>query len=609
MSASVPSIEQDANHQAAAANEGILVIEGQSTTPLGPRIVFANDLACQMTGFQLFELQGAPFGLIYEPSDLKSLLRKLPAIAESERYFWMERDVVGRGGKRERAYWTIRKSDSSTKQTAPEFLITLLPLGWSPSESEPVVVKDEKESSQTPLAAEKEEESKIDPTDQSVEESPAAQHHDAPAMPADPVPSAEVREVSNELEPERPSPDPAERSGDIAEVSGHELTAMRLQTLSLAAGGIAHDFRNALQTIRSSLEMASCAMSEPKALDEALSDATEALQDAELLAGEMIAFSRGGEAETKIVRLPELIRRIATVCTAGTNIQCSLSFARELPAIHARANQLYQVFQNLLVNACQATPNAQGMIEVKGGKASFTNQNRFGMPAGDFAAVSIRDRGHGIPPELMERIFEPHFTTKKDGSGLGLATCKTIVESHGGQIHVFSQKGAGTEFLLFFPAIEDESNLEQAEKNQASLQDYRKSAPRQINKKAHVLVVDDDKRVLKATEKLLERTGYTVTARLDGRSGIEAYQSALQSSNPIDIVLLDMTLPGGLCGDEVLSELRGLGTRLPVIATSGYVEKADHEIFLERGYQAALPKPYGIAELSAMIEETLQQAR
>lgn len=511
----------------------IVVIEGRALTPLGPRMVFANDAASKVSGYEINSLVGSPLGLIYDHGDLGSLIKKLPHIARQTSFFYMDRTLVRNGGLRQIAHWTIRPT-SRAEDPEQYFTLTFKPI-------EPVPTQE-------------------------------------------PAPSTVLKLPIIEQS--------AEKS---------EIEKSRTESLALTAAGVAHDFKNALQAIKSNLEMARLVTPQGGKLEAYLSGAHFALADAESLARQMVAFTRGGTGQKKPVQVADLLQRVSHLCTAGSRIRSQISIEDPLRPVEGDSSQIYQVLHNLVVNARQAMPNG-GIIHLSAANTDLDSDNAFSVPPGSYTVVSVRDRGCGIPAEDLPHIFESRFTTKKDGTGIGLASCKAIVENHGGVIRAASRPGVGTEFLVFLPS----SNAASAPSSTAPVMPRRNGpAPSPDNGTGKILVVDDQPEVAKAACGLLKHLGYESIRASNGDEAVRYYRDSLDSFEPIEAVLLDMTLPGGLTGEDVMRELKIIDHNVRVIATSGYFDDESGEQLMPQGFCEILPKPYSISDLSDAVSRAL----
>lgn len=549
------------NRQSKDNGVSILVIESFASTPLGPKIVFANDLAMRETGYEEKSLVGSPLGLIYDRNDLRNLIKKLPVIAARAGFCWMNRALIRNGGMKETMHWTIRPTKRENGR-AQHFTLTFKSIHES---------------------------SKSDPTARSARPSPTE------LAPESRITDKTVADSSN---------------GDLEKA----LHKTRSESLAMAAGGVAHDFKNALQTIKSNLEIAHSLAEDRLKISTCLDEANHALDDAEILARQMLAFTRGDQFKSKIFDITAQVQRASSLCTAGSRVSCQLNLEPRLRLVEGDPDRIYQVLHNLVINACQAMPNG-GVLHLTTGNADLDLQNRYLVEAGSYTVVSVRDRGCGIPPDLLPQIFENNFSTKTDGSGFGLASCRAIVKAHGGEIRAASKVGVGTEFLVFLPSTR--KTIERSEINPTQLNNLSSSTNNKmpesisrtcqtsINKACRVLVVEDQAPVLKATQGLLKHLGHDCYEAMDGESAIRTYRQHLDSAEPIDIVLLDMTLPGGLHGVDVYRELQRMDPKVLVIATSGYFEDEPNDAVAEAGFPASLAKPFSMEALSKTITRLL----
>ena len=531
----VPLKTVESSPVATGKSTAIVVIEGRALTPLGPRIVFANETASKLSGYDINSLVGSPLGLIYDHSDLGSLIKKLPYIAQRSSFFYMDRTVIRNGGMREKAHWTIRPT-SRAEDPEQYFTLTFKPV----SEPRPK------------------------------------------------VPSPE------------PVQTPAPKSAATPNPARVEIEKSRTDSLALTAGGVAHDFKNALQAIKSNLEMARLVTPSGGRLEAYLSSAHFALSDAESLARQMVAFTRGSTGQKKAFQVCNLLRRVSHLCTAGSRIRSQLSIEDDLRQVEGDSNQIYQVLHNLVINASQAMPNG-GTIHLSAANTDLPGANSFSVAPGSYTVVSVRDRGCGIAPEHLPHIFDSQFTTKKDGTGVGLASCKAIIENHGGVIRAASRPGVGTEFLVFLPSSSSPRETAPTPANPRGI----RPSPGPSEGVGKILVVDDQLEVSKAACGLLKHLGYESIRVATGDEAIRSYRDSLDSFEPIDVVLLDMTLPGGLTGEDVMIELKKIDHEVRVIATSGYFDEESDEQLLLQGFCAVLPKPYSLSDLSEAVSHTL----
>lgn len=582
MSLATPDSTLHAASESSRSSEkvGILVIEPSASSPLGPGIVFANEAAARLSGYQLTSLIGSPLGLVYDHQDLPRLVRKLPIIAERDDFCWMDRNLHRNGGERIGFRWTIRPTQRSGKEirhftltfSAIEEERTDFPIGAAaPERAAPVVAA----------------------ASEAVPEGGAPVSGEAKSgRGRDGSKPARVGDTnSHHHHPEGDSPD------------GDDFEESRSESLALAAGGVAHDFKNALQTIKSNLEMANAVARSRDKLLTYLNDAQTALSDAEVLARQMLAFTKG-EATTRCVfDVTECIERVSYLCTAGSRVRCRIRLAEDLRPIEGDPNRIYQVLHNLVINACQAMPNG-GTLDLAAASTTIPEgETAFPVSSGSYTVISVKDRGCGIPPEALPHIFDKSYTTKQNGTGLGLASCRAIVKAHGGDIQPRSRLGVGTEFLIFLPSSSGALSNSEPKKKKPVPKPRRELADNGGG--VRILVVEDQRGVSKATCGMLGHLGYESMIAETGEQAIHLYRRFLDAPERFDLVLLDMTLPGGLDGAEVFSELKRWDPEANVIATSGYFDEGPTQDLIQEGFTGVLAKPYSMDSLAITIDHAL----
>lgn len=580
MSESVHPISDPSGSSSVGTVVGVVFIEQRATTPLGPRIVHANAEMLQLSGYDASSLIGSPLGLIYDRNKLPGLIENLPVISAASSYYYMERLLIRAGGTRRLCRWTIRPTNREG-ETPGLFVLTAEPVLTPSDRSARFAARD---SSKASLAVKTPEGatgaiSEAGPISRTT--SPAPSEATIPAVPSQ-VPSKPVMPVA----PSAGLTAPPER----------DYEQCRSESLSLAVAGVAHDFKNALQTIKMNLELAAHATPSGGKVAIHISEAQLALGDAEVLARQMLAFTKGESTQRRVIRLADLLERVKLLCSAGTGVQCRLFANEALRCVEGDPNQVYQVLHNLVINACQAMPNG-GTVDIVSDNADLTATNPFGMAAGKYTVISVRDRGCGIPPENLPRIFEPDFSTKLNGNGIGLASCQAIVTAHGGAIRVASQVGVGSEFLVFLPSTD--AVPESAPSSAAVAQPPRERVI--PSGSGRILVVEDEPGVARSTLAMLKQLGYEGLHASNGEEAIRRFREHHESIEPIDAALIDMTLLGGLSGLDVARELWSLHPGVPLIATSGYFED-DAVLPAGSPFVGLLPKPYGMEKLSEALE-------
>jgi PAS domain S-box-containing protein len=384
---------------------------------------------------------------------------------------------------------------------------------------------------------------------------------------------------------------------DSLRIQEERAKASKLASLGLLAGGIAHDFNNILMSVMGNVSMARAAMPRPAGMSGTwLAEAEQACVRARQLTWQLLTFSKGGVPARKTIAIERILEESAALALRGSSIACRLEIAPDLATVEADAAQLVQVFSNVLINAQQAMPH--------GGAVTITAEN---VDEGDrrwenalrveprrYVRVSIADKGIGIPNEHLSRIFDPYFSTKQRGSGLGLATTYSIVKNHGGFLSVDSQLGRGTTVQINFPAAGSRVVEEPLDTRiRASVSRHR------------VLIMDDEAAIRTLAANMLEFLGYDTEVVEGGSAAIDRFERALTSGRPFDVVLLDLSVPGDLGGTEAVDRLGSLDPEVKTILMSGFAQHPAVTGFQAYGFNAVITKPFTLQELSATLHSVI----
>jgi PAS domain S-box-containing protein len=363
------------------------------------------------------------------------------------------------------------------------------------------------------------------------------------------------------------------------------LRAQKLESVSILAGGIAHDFNNLLSSILGNIGLAMLDIDPGHNAYKQLVGAEKASLRAQDLTRQLLTFSRGGAPVKKPTDIGELVRESASFALRGSRVIYDFSIAADLRLVNVDEGQMSQVIHNLVINADHAMPEG-GTIAIR--CRNIANLPPGGLPPREegYVCISVEDCGVGVPKEHLAKIFDPYFTTKQKGSGLGLATTYSIVKKHGGHITVESALGKGTTFHVYLPALRETKLLKAVEE----------SAPRRGT--GAILVMDDETEVRETTGNVLKRLGYSVTFAADGGETIERYRQARDEGRLFDLVIMDLTVPGGIGGKEALKKLREMDPGIKVIVSSGYSNDPIMADFREHGFDGVVAKPYRVKELS-----------
>lgn len=382
---------------------------------------------------------------------------------------------------------------------------------------------------------------------------------------------------------------------DVTEARRQEEERQRLariETLGVVAGGIAHDFNNFLAAALGYVELGIQHAGDAPRVGDLLGSAVTAIERAQRLTVQLLTFARGGEPVRRVLALQGLVRESAGFALRGANVVCRIDVPDDLWPVEADEGQIGQVLHNLVLNARQAMPSGGEVgvraVNVPPGDAAFAPPG-----PGPFVAVEVRDRGGGIPDAHRARIFQPYFTTKAEGRGLGLATAYRIVQRHGGRLSLAVEPGVGCTFTMLLPASPG-----------ASLAEPRPPLPPGRGA-GRVLVMDDDAAIRELLRQVLSEAGFDVVQAADGEAAIAACADACAAGRPFDLAVLDLTVPGAMGGREALPRLRALAPGLRVVVSSGYSDDPVLSRFREEGFDGACAKPYRIDGLLAEVARVL----
>ena len=366
------------------------------------------------------------------------------------------------------------------------------------------------------------------------------------------------------------------------------LRVRKLESLGVLAGGIAHDFNNFLMVIQGHIELAKSRLKQGQAIEENLEQIASAYRRATLLSSQLLTFAKGGTPIRRLIRISDLVSDAVQLARAGSATSITMQLEDDLGFADLDPGQIGQVLHNILVNARQASLEG-GVIEVFA-KRCPPSPTESSAPR---LRISIQDHGCGIAPDVLPLIFDPYFTTKPNGNGLGLATSHAIVNKHGGQISVLSTVGEGTVFNIDLPASRERSAPEPPVVTELQMGTAR------------VLVMDDDASVRYLLNAVLESLGYDVQTAKDGAEAIAMIEHAKMSGQSFDVCLLDLTVSGGMGGVQTAQKIREIAPSSRLIVSSGYSDAPVMSDFASYGFDAVVTKPATPAEVSAAITEVL----
>ncbi len=382
----------------------------------------------------------------------------------------------------------------------------------------------------------------------------------------------------------------------LSQLSANLERAAKLESLGVLAAGIAHDFNNLLGGLYGHVDLARQSLDERSPAHEHLSFAEQAFERARALTGQLLAFAKGGTPVRKIGSLAERVRQCADFALSGSNIKLELDLQPKLWNAEFDESQLSQALHNLLVNAQQAMPQG-GTVRVTGRNVTLDAPPAPGLAPGRYVKLSFTDQGPGVPRAIVDRIFEPFFSTKAEGSGLGLTATYAIMKKHQGHVEVEASAEPGATFHVLVPAAPTGSKPPPPAK------------PSSKDGRGLVLVMDDDDMVRRVAVSMLSHLGYEVLPAAEGQEALTRTRALLAEGRTLTAALLDLTVRSGAGGRDVVGPLRQMLPTLPIIASSGY---SDDPIMAEPtrfGFTASLRKPFLLADLGALLSQLLASAR
>jgi len=376
--------------------------------------------------------------------------------------------------------------------------------------------------------------------------------------------------------------------------------AETLEQLGLLAGGIAHDFNNLLTAIIGNISLAAFLLPPKSEMIERLEDARNASMRARDLAQQLLTFARGGAPIKKEASISSLIEETVSFSLRGSQSRSDLAIASDLWSAEFDPGQISQVIANLVVNAEQAMPEGGTLHVACDNFGCATNGPNCvtDLAPGDYIRIRLRDEGVGIPEKHLKQIFDPYFTTKPKGSGLGLATTYSIIKNHNGLITVESELHCGSTFTVYLPAARHTASVPVEA-------DTDTPANEPVHGSGRILVVDDEEPIRDLVDFALSSFGYAVTGAAAALEGIDLYRKALICGKRFDLVILDLTLPGGMGGKEALRKLQEIDPMVTAIVSSGYAMDAAMSRYEDFGFRGMIAKPYEAVELGRVVRDVI----
>jgi signal transduction histidine kinase/CheY-like chemotaxis protein len=377
---------------------------------------------------------------------------------------------------------------------------------------------------------------------------------------------------------------------DRKNVEKEQARIGKLESLGVLAGGIAHDFNNILTMILGNVSLAKMYMGKDQGkTQEKLINAEQAIARAKDLTQQLLTFSKGGAPIKKVIAVNDFLKDVCQFTLTGTPVICKFDLDHELLPVEVDEGQMTQAIGHIVINGHQAMRDG-GTIRIKA-ENLIVGTSADNLPTGKYINISITDEGNGIPDENLNKIFDPYFTTKQKGSGLGLAVCYSVIKNHKGHIRVESTLGVGTTFHIYLPVFEG------YQQNRKNVQEGTYSASG-----GRILVMDDEDSIREMMGDILSSYGYVVDFARNGEEAVSLYQD-----NTYDAVILDLTIPGGMGGKETMKELLRIDPGVKVIVSSGYSSDPIMSDFKRYGFRNVIAKPYRIEELEEVIEQVIAE--
>lgn len=373
------------------------------------------------------------------------------------------------------------------------------------------------------------------------------------------------------------------------------LKVEKLESIGILAGGIAHDLNNLLTGVIGNISLAKI-YDDLGEKNKSLEEAENASMQIKGLTQQLLTFSKGGTPILQTADIAELLKKSTSFTLRGSNVKCEFAVDDDLWIVEVDSGQINQVVNNLIINAQQAMPEG-GIIRISARNAAIGAQSELPLEAGEYIKISVSDEGIGIPEEHRQKIFDPFFSTKQEGSGLGLATSYSIIEKHNGHIALESQLGVGTTFHIYLPASPNQIYVAASQEEQ----DFMMGTGR-------ILIMDDEKYIRKLATEILAELGYEVTATIDGNAAVETYRAAMESGNSFDALILDLTIPGGMGGREAIQKILEIDPEAKAIVSSGYSNAPILSNYMEYGFRGVVAKPYQAKEMSKIMSKVINNA-
>jgi len=388
--------------------------------------------------------------------------------------------------------------------------------------------------------------------------------------------------------------------GVVQDITGEKrveeelIKAEKLESLGVLAGGIAHEFNNILTSVIGNISLAKLSTDTPERVEQLLTTAEESAMRATNLTGKLLTFSKGGEPTKKTHQIEQIIRESLEFTLSGSNVNYELNIETQIFPVSIDKEQILQAFQNIILNADQAMPKG-GVLRITAKNILMDQRNRVADLEGRYyVRVTFSDEGGGIPTEVREKIFDPFYSTRDNGSGLGLTTAYSIITRHNGAITVESTPGEGASFDIYLPAM-----VEQEEEWQETPAESRGQS------NARILVMDDEPQIRDICGRMLTLMGHQVEFAVEGKEVLDLYRQHAEQGIPFDLVIMDLTVHGGMGGEKAIQHLLEYDPTARVVVSSGYSNSSVLSDYKKYGFAARVKKPYDFKKLQQVIRKVI----
>ncbi len=378
---------------------------------------------------------------------------------------------------------------------------------------------------------------------------------------------------------------------DRRKLEEEQLKMEKLESLGVLAGGIAHDFNNIITGILGNISLARIFLDPSHKSHTQLEKAEKASQRAAELAHQLLTFAKGGVPIKKTVKLRDIVNECVSFILRGSNVHGVVDVPDSLHAVEADEGQISQAFGNIILNAVQAMPSG-GNLNIHAENITLADKNGLSLKPGEYVKISFTDKGCGIPYGNRKKIFDPYFTTKSGGTGLGLSSTYSIIKRHDGNIDLYSVVGSGTTFTCYLPSTGETFSEQLADKETFAVGDPMGGS---------ILVMDDEEMIRDIAREILEYLGYQVTTCAIGEEAVALYKAARESGTPFLAVIMDLTIQGGMGGKEAAQYILAIDPAARLIVSSGYSVDPVMAEYGNYGFSGAVVKPYEAMEIAKVL--------